>query len=252
MKARIPFGILAFIFFGACGGSSGGEAPDAAPPAWAASVALPVALSNNAVTSVTDGAGCSLYSVMGIGGALTASDIIPSAYRWREGEGAWSKLPDMPTSAPRVAAHAVGLRGQLYVIGGYSVGPGTAETSFVAMDVYDPAGGWSAAPSLPIPIDDAVVAAWRDRWIVVVSGWSNTSNVDAVQIYDADTQQWAMGTPFPGTAAFGPAGALAQDELLIIDGVGDQGGFDLVNQAWLGELDPDDPTDDPYNYNGLS
>lgn len=288
--ARVLYGALAVCFFGAfaaCGGGDDGAADAAATPAWTAGVSLPVALGNNAVTAIEGSTGCTLYSVMGIGGALTAADIVASAYRWNQGDAAWTAMPDLPTSQPRVAAHAVGLRGKLHVIGGYSVGPGVSEVSFDAMDVYDPdTNQWSAGRPLPVPIDDAVVVVWRDRWIIVVTGWSNTGNVDAVQIYDADTDEWSMGTAFPGIAVFGPTGALVGDELLVIDGVGDQEGFNLVNQAWLGQLDPQDPTtiawtdlgthpgppryraageaasettlwfhggtDDPYNYNGRS
>jgi N-acetylneuraminic acid mutarotase len=232
----------------ACGGDSSSEVPDAsladaAPPAWSPAPPLPAALSNNTVAAVDDGDACTLYTAMGIGGALTGADIVASTAAWSEGDAAWRTLPDLPSSAGRVAGSSVALRGKLYVLGGYSVGPGTTETSFAAVDVFDPASGqWSSAPDLPIAIDDAVAVTWRDRWIVVVSGWSTNNNVDAVQIYDAETNSWAMGTAFPGTAAFGHAGAIVGDSLLVIDGVGTAGGFTLVNQAWLATLDPANPT----------
>ena len=94
-----------------------------------------------------------------------------------------------------------------------------------------------------MPIDDAVAVAWRDRYIVVVSGWSNRDNVDAVQIYDSTRNAWSMATPFPGTAVFGHSGAIGGDELIVIDGV-ERGtnGFRLVNQAWRATLDAANPT----------
>jgi hypothetical protein len=77
----------------------------------------------------------------------------------------------------------------------------------------------------------------------VVSGWSNTDSVATVQIYDAESESWAVATDFPGTPVFGHAGAITGDTLVIVDGVGSVGfGFELVNQAWLGQLDVDDPT----------
>ncbi len=212
-------------------------------PAWVAGVSLPAPLSDNTVAAVDGAAGCTLYTVLGIGASLGADAIVTSALSWTEGDGAWTALSDLPSSAGRVAASSVVLRGKLYVLGGYSVGPGTSETSFAAMNVFDPASGqWSAAADLPVPIDDAVAVAWRDRWIVVVSGWSMTAAVDAVQLYDVETNAWAMATAFPGTPAFGHAGALVGDSLLVIDGVGTSGGFALVNQAWLATLDPANPT----------
>ena len=228
-----------------------------------------------------------LYTALGIDDTLTAAGITTRAYRWREGDEAWSQLPDVPGSVGRVAAAAVSLRGKIYVLGGYSVGPGTTETSFDAVDVFDVSNGqWSSAAPMPIPIDDQVAVAWRDRWIVSVSGWSNASPVAAVQIYDADTDQWAAATDFPGMPVFGHSGALVGDSLIVIDGVGSGfAGFGLVNQSWVGTLDAADPTtivwqdlgahpgparyraaggdvsattawfhggtDDPYNYDGL-
>ncbi|MCP4444957.1 MAG: hypothetical protein GY811_06375 [Myxococcales bacterium] len=75
-----------------------------------------------------------------------------------------------------------------------------------------------------------------------VSGWSNTGNVDAVQIYDAETDRWIAATSFPGTPVFGQTVAIEGDELVLIDGVGSSAlGFSLVNQAWRGALNPQEP-----------
>ncbi len=102
---------------------------------------------------------------------------------------------------------------------------------------------WQARAPLPIAIDDAVAVAWRDRWIVVVSGWSNTAPVAAVQLYDSTLDQWSAATPFPGAAVFGHAGALVGDELILVDGVtAGPRGFALTSQAWRGRLDPAAPT----------
>jgi hypothetical protein len=84
---------------------------------------------------------------------------------------------------------------------------------------------------------------WRDRYIIVVSGWSTTDNVSDVQIYDADTNSWSLANPFPGTPVFGQAMAIDGDELIFIDGVrSGVTGFRIVNQAWRGRLNPDNPT----------
>jgi hypothetical protein len=84
--------------------------------------------------------------------------------------------------------------------------------------------------------------AWRDRFIVVVSGWSNDRAVSDVQVFDADSGEWSLANDFPGQAVFGGAGAVWQDELVVVDGVRSAGGFSLVDQVWVAALDPERPT----------
>ncbi len=264
----------------------------AAPPAlgeWTSySPALPSPVANNAVAAVQTGGDCWLMSALGIGADLDHTAITTSVYVHRVGDSAWSEVGPPPSAAARVGASAVGIAGKLYLLGGYSVAPNGAETSFANVDIYDPvAGAWSTGAPIPVPIDDTVALTWRDRHIVVISGWSNAGTVAAVQIYDSRRNAWSPATPFPGNPVFGHAGAIVGDELVIIDGV-ERGprGYRLVNQAWRGELDPTNPativwtdlgghpgltryraaggatesgefwfhggTDIPYNFNGLA
>jgi N-acetylneuraminic acid mutarotase len=200
-------------------------------------------VANNAVAAVTVDGSCYLLSALGIGGGLTFADITTDANLWVEGDAGWSSVDSVPGGVPRVAASAVGLRGKFYVLGGYSVDENGLEVSSLRVDVFDPvARTWSTAPSLLIAIDDAIAVAWRDRFIVVVSGWSGDENVDAVQIYDADSDQWGQATAFPGIPVFGGSGAIVGDELVVIDGVeAGRFGFTLVNQAWKATLDEASP-----------
>jgi hypothetical protein len=186
--------------------------------------------------------GCMVFSMLGIDSSLATAGIHNRAFRWREGDSQWINLPEVPGPG-RLAANAVGLRGEPYLIGGYDVAAGGTETSHTSLQRFDlRTGRWESMAELPVPIDDAGVVVWRDRYIIVVSGWSNTGNVDAVQIYDADSDSWSMGTPFPGTTVFGQAAAIVDDELILIDGVrSGPVGFQLVNQVWKGTLNADTP-----------
>jgi hypothetical protein len=230
----------------ACGG--GGSAPDAdpadaGPPQWRQGVDLPEAMGNNGVAALDLEGGCMLFSNLGIDDSLSGAGVHRRAYRIRPAvDDSWLQLPDVP-GAPRLATSSVGLRGALYVLGGYSVAGNGAETSHDSVQFFDlGTGQWTDAAPLPVPIDDAVALAWRDRWIVVVSGWSNTRAVETVQIYDADSDTWAVASAFPGTAVFGHAGAIAGDSIVIVDGAASSAGFPIVSQAWRGDLDPDSPT----------
>lgn len=232
----------------ACGGGGGGAPIDAgvdAQQGWASEPALPEAVANNAVAGVAGDGGCMVFSISGIDASLTASGIHNRGFRLREGDTSWIELPILPGPA-RLATNAVGLRGEPYVLGGYEVSDNGAETSSTALQRFDlQRGRWESMAPLPIAIDDAGVVVWRDRYIVVVSGWSTTGPVDAVQIYDVQSDTWMVGTAFPGARVFGQAMAIDGNELVLIDGVtsGGLGGFRLVNQSWRGELDPANPTE---------
>lgn len=266
----------------ACGERGG--LPDAAVHGWQQLADLPEPVSNNAVAALDGASGCVLVSAMGIDASRTAGGI--HAHAWQLG-ATWQPLPDVP-SGGRIVASAVALRDKVYVLAGYSVALDGTETSHAEVDVLDVASQmWSPGPPLPTPIDDAVAVAWRDRWIVVASGWSNIAPVATVQVFDADQGTWATATPFPGAAVFGHAAAISGDEMVLIDGVGETvtHGFRSVLQAWHAQLDPTAPTQiawtriadhagparyraaagslggtvvfhggtaDPYNYDGLS
>lgn len=295
MSSRFPPIFAALLATAACGGGGDGDAVDAGASGggdggavgWSTAPALPVPVTNNAAAALDDGDGCLILSALGIDDSLDAAGITARAHIWRAGDPAWTALPDVPIDPPVIAASAVAVRGAFYVLGGYAVSGGGAETSSPAVWRWVPGGDdWEEAAPLLTPIDDAVAVAWRDRWIVVVSGWSDTAPVADVQIYDADSDEWIAATDFPGVPVFGHAGAILGDELLVVDGVGSGvGGFDAVSQAWRAVLEPDQPavidwtelaphpgparyraaggeldgllhihggTGDPYNYDGLS
>jgi hypothetical protein len=176
----------------------------------------------------------------------------------------------------------------VFVFGGYDVATGGSETSHAEMSSLDLQSGlWKPEAPLPVAIDDAAAVVLRDRYIVVVSGWSNTAPVRAVQVYDALNGLWSHATPFPGTPVFGHAAAARGDDFVVIDGVAQTAaGYAIVAQAWKGHWDPALPnqitwsalpahpgrplyraaaigpaagallftggTTDPYNFDGLS
>ncbi len=271
----------ALVAVAACGGEP--AVPDAALPNWERLSELPQAVANNAVASIDGAGGCQLLSAMGIDGSRQAAGISAQAWLFTD---RWEALPDVP-GLPRLAASAVTVQGKVYVLGGYSVAESGAETSHTDVAIFDPeTRTWSSGATLPTAIDDAIAVSWRDRWIVVVSGWSQTTPVRAVQIFDVESGVWDVGTPFPGSPVFGHAGALVGDDLVLIDGVASgTTGFRIVSQTWRGRLDPSSPTtiewtqlpdhpgparyraaagrldgllmfhggtSDPYNYDGLS
>lgn len=108
----------------------------------------------------------------------------------------------------------------VYLVGGYTVGVDHTEISTPEIWAYDTVTAqWTERTTMPVPVDDSVVMVFKNRYLILVSGWSNDGNVETTQVYDTLTDQWQQSTPFPGAPVFGHAGALSGDWMVICDGV---------------------------------
>ncbi len=110
----------------------------------------------------------------------------------------------------------------------------------VTTNSYEPDG----AP-IPVPIDDQVQCAYKDSLIYVITGWSNTTNVPDVQIYDPALNQWSVGTSVPNDnffKAFGASGVIIGDTIFYNGGVRGGFNFSAVRFTRKGIIDPQDPT----------
>ena len=76
---------------------------------------MPVAVSSNAVASLQNG--LEIYSLMGIGTKKTWDDISAKMYVLRFKSGKWVESRPVPGVAGRLAASAVGAKGQVFVFG---------------------------------------------------------------------------------------------------------------------------------------
>jgi hypothetical protein len=206
----------------------------------------PVARSNWTVAR----AGDEVFAFYGIGTGKTSKDIARDIYALNLRSGTWRRVGDIPVTQGRLGSAAVTIAGRIYVIGGYSVSPKGEEVSTPEVFRFDPATGrMSLETRMPTPVDDSVALPWRDRWIVLVSGWHDTGNVADVQIYDTREKRWTKGTPWPGTPVFGHAGGLVDDAAVVCDGVTaskDANGkshYAITDACWQGQLDPKAPGD---------
>lgn len=209
------------------------EPPSESGPRWTELTPLRLPVTNNAVGASAD---CTLYSVGGLGSDLDFEDQRVDSYRLVD--DAWEPIPDLG-GEPRIATSMVNAGGRLHVLGGYSLMPDGSEQSRSEHHTYDlGAGSWQGQEYMPFAIDDAVTVVWNQR-IVVVTGWRNTGNVADVWVFNTITGTWDQWSDFPGTPVFGAAGALSGDTLVLIDGVSDADGFQLIKQAWAGHLSID-------------
>lgn len=247
-------------------------------------------VSNNAVAVIRRNGEFMILSALGIGAKRTADAITNRAYLLRLGkENAWEELPQVPGPG-RLAASAVGVRGRFFIFGGYTVAPDGKETSLSDVDIFDTeTDRWSRGADIPVAIDDSVAVVHRDRYVYLISGWSQNDNVRNVQVYDMVTDHWEQATPIPGTPVFGHAGGVVGNTLIYVDGAyknphGPGPKYIASSECWRGEIDPKDlrrigwrripphpgearyriaagsgnelvyfvgGTDNPYNYDGI-
>jgi N-acetylneuraminic acid mutarotase len=205
---------------------------------------MPTALSNNAVASLKNG--IEVYSLMGVGPKKTWDDITNKMYVLRFKSGKWTEGRAVPGVAGRLAASAVGARGQVFVFGGYVVDGQGTEITVADVNSYVPEDSrWYRAEDIPVPVDSAVIGLNHDRYIYLVGGRSKNGPVNNVQVYDAEKNTWSQATPFPGTPVFGHAGGLADDVIVVVDGAkkNTAGGSPYVasDECWMGKIDHKDP-----------
>jgi len=216
--------------------------------AWSPLPAYPTAISNNAVTSVCDGGGCTIYSFMGIVDPDDTSTITADSYALLPGAGAWTAIASAPRlgGLAKIAANAVTCNGgEVYLLGGYTVGA-PSEVTEKRLFVYDPmTDAYLARADVPVEVDDTVAGCYQDRYIYLVSGWHGpiNNNVTDAQVYDTQTDSWRSATPLPAPGRFGHAGGVTGDRIVIIDGAKVVGfSFVIEHSTLVGTIDPSDPT----------
>ena len=136
---------------------------------------LPAPVSNNAV-AISHGSkdDPQIFSFMGIGPKKTWDAITNSAYRLDLSTGKWTELRPVPGVAGRLAASAAAFHEQVFIIGGYVVDGQGGETTVSDVNVYVPAENrYYRGADIPTPVDDSVIGVYRDRYIYLISGWSD-------------------------------------------------------------------------------
>lgn len=209
---------------------------------------MPMATANNAVIGAMVNGNPFAYSFCGIDTSLTNDGIHLRSFKYDVVNDQWALLPDVPDTLGKIAASASLVDGIIYVIGGYHVFDGPPfELSSNKVHRFDTqTDSWlSDGADVPVAIDDQVQVVWRDSLIMVVTGWSNTTNVPDVQIYDPANDTWLTGTSVPNNSlykAFGANGHILGDTLYYYGGAASSFNFPARQQLRKGYIDPSDPT----------
>ena len=209
---------------------------------------LPRPVSNNAVAVLRTGEGEEIYSFLGLGAGKSWRDTRSEAYASSLRDGRWRRIADVPGEEGRLAGIALGMRGRVYVFGGYTVAEDHTEVSVPTVHAYVPTRDrYDLQAPMPVPVDDTVAVAYLDRYIYLVSGWHNSGNVNLVQLYDTERDSWTQATPYPGSPVFGHAGGMVGDTMVICDGVrivvheNDNREYEASGECYRGTVRPDDP-----------
>lgn len=213
---------------------------------------LPAPVSNNAVAISHDEGRSRIYSFMGIGPKKTWNAVTASAYEMDPATGKWDEKRPVPGGVGRLAASAIALHEQVFIFGGYILDAQGGETSVSDLNVFVPVQNrYYRGRDIPVPVADAVVGVYRDRYIFLIGGWSSSAPGSApgakheavrnVQIYDTDNDTWMQGAPIPGKPVFGHAGAVMGEIIVYVDGayknpagVGPK--YLASDECWVGEM----------------
>ena len=205
---------------------------------------LPKALSNTAVARIDD----ILYAFSGLHKDKTWRDVTADAYACNLAGGVCRTIAPLPDGVGRLAANAVAHGGKIYIFGGYSVAKDGTEKSMPEVWVFDPRDEtYARAADMPVPVDDAVVLGFADRYLVLISGWHDHDNVADVQVLDTEENRWFAINAYPGAPVFGHAGAISGNRLLICGGVkvvpptppATRRSFVLSKSCWTGIISED-------------
>src|SRR5260370_18120467 len=178
---------------------------------------MPAAVSSNGVGSLKNG--LELFSLMGVGRKKAWDDITNEVYIMHLASGKGGEGGPGPGVAGRLGAYAAGAKGVIILLGGYVVDGQGNEMTVADVNVYSPFDRrWYSGKEVPVPVDSAVVAVLRDRYVYLVGGRSNKRLVNNVQVYDAEKDSWSQATPLPGTPVFAHAGGLADGTIVYVDG----------------------------------
>ena len=169
---------------------------------WTRLADLPIPTANNALTEVYLSGQKFVYSFGGITTGLTHDSIHQRSFKYHVSSDEWTEVPSMPDTLGKIASAASFVNNKIYIIGGYHVDENGNEYSSNKVHVFNPFLDTFEvdAANIPVPIDDHVQAVWRDSLIFVVTGWSNTTNVPDVQVFNPAFNSWIAATDVPNTS----------------------------------------------------
>ena len=209
---------------------------------------LPEAVSNQAVSEGIVNGVPFLYSFGGIDSTKLYSGIHLRSYRINTKTGEAERIEDLPDTLGKIANAASRINDTIYVIGGYHVFQDGTERSSDRVHRFDISQNRFVedGAKVPVPIDDQVQMVYKNRYIYLITGWSDKENVPSVQVYDALKNQWLEGTPVPDSntfKSFGASGSIIGDTIYYLGGASMGPNFPIQSALRKGIINPVDPSE---------
>ena len=205
---------------------------------------LPEPVTNNAVVALKKNGLTVFYSFCGLDSTKTWSGVHNKIFRFDPASGHSSSIGKLPDIG-RLAAAASAIGNKAYVVGGYAVFESGKEKSSDRLFIFDPTTeGVTQGAKLLLRIDDHVQGVWRNKLLYVISGWSDSLNVNAVQVYNPKIDQWALATALPneaGAKVFGGCGAIAGDTIYMLGGATFAKYYPPSRSFYKGVIDANNP-----------
>ena len=148
--------------------------------------------------------------ILAIGGS-TNSGPLASVEAYMPGTNSWQSL-GADLSVARNGLAAVTVEGNVYAIGGYTVGVSDL------LEVYDAQSGrWQRRASLPTARGYLSAAAVGGKMYAIGGRDGSNQALSVVERYDPETDQWQRVSPMP-TARYGTATAVAANGRIYVFG----------------------------------
>lgn len=207
----------------------------------------PERVTNNAVAEGFVNGVPYIYTFGGLDSTKLYTGIHLRSYRYNTMTNVWDTIAALPDTLGKIAAGANRVKDKIYIIGGYHVYANGGEASSDKVHIYDVNSNTYLADgaNIPVAIDDQVQAVWRDSLIYVITGWSNTGNVSAVQIYNPSSDNWQAGTSVGNNntfRSFGASGAIVGDTIYYFGGASMAGSFNVQTYFRRGIINPANPS----------
>jgi hypothetical protein len=156
----------------------------------------------------------------------------------------------------KIANAASRINDTIYVIGGYHVFRDGTERSSDRVHRFDISQNRFVedGAKIPVPIDDQVQIVYENRYIYLITGWSERANVPSVQVYDALQNRWFEGTPVPNSddfKSFGSSGSIVGDTIYYLGGASMGPDFPIQSVLRKGLINPNDPADIKWSSRAL-
>ena len=217
---------------------------------------LPEPITNNAVSEGFINGKPYAFTFGGLDSTKLYSGIHRRSYRLDIANNSWQRIADLPDTLGKIASAASRIKNTIYIMGGYHVFADGSEKSSNKVHRYDIINNTflEDGEAIPIPIDDHVQAVWRDSLIYIITGWSNTENVPNVQIYNPETNRWAVGNSVPNThtyKSFGASGTIVGDTIFYLGGASMGRHYPIQHILRKGIINKNNPTQIKWSHQEL-